>query len=86
MEVAQFEVEDEDEDMGDQILTKLLLSVFIVMTLVIFSMNVPIRVSQAHFVETFEPLLLMAYVEEMVEQKEDSKVYVAQPLAYVAPQ
>ena len=28
--------------------------------------------SQAHFAETSEPLLLMAYVEEMVEQKEDS--------------
>ena len=38
MEVAHFKVED--EDMGHQVLTKVLLSVFIVMTLVIFSMNV----------------------------------------------
>ena len=42
--------------------------------------------SQAHFAETSKPLLVMAYVEEMVEQKEDSTNYVAQPPTYVAPQ
>ena len=47
MEVAQFEVED--EEMGDQVLTKLLLSDFIVMTLVILSMNVPRRVREMNY-------------------------------------
>ena len=46
-EGAQFEVED--EDIGDQVLTKLLLSDFIVMTLVIFSMNVPRRVRKNNY-------------------------------------
>ena len=34
--------------------------------------------SQAHFAKTSEPLLLMTYVEEMVEQKEDSTDYLSE--------
>ena len=44
VEVTHFEVEE--EDVGDQVLTKLFSSVFIVMTLVIFSMNVPRRIRE----------------------------------------